>query len=673
MKINTFYGVSVAFYPEHFDRKYWEQNISLIKETGMNVVRIGEFCWDMLEIEEGKYSPEWLNELFHLFEKYDIKVIMCTPTAASPYWVCEKYPETLPVAENGSIIGFGGRRHTCPSSPKYRELCQKITAWLTKHFGQNKQIIAWHIDNELGHPDCYCEQCSQAFKKFLKHKFNTIEALNQTLVSTFWSQTYRAFDEVSLPTSGSNPGLQFLYRKFISELWVDYFCNQKEVITNAGCIQPITTNMMPPWYGYDHYQMGENEDIICYDTYPVSHPFGFCLETMAFFAAQHRGFKGDRNFWIMEMQTGSMYSTMLQKGELKYYTMAHFALGANLINYFRWDMPGNGSERLNQAIVHPAGGKLKNYDEIKHTAGEINGIAEMIEGTEIAETEIAIVFDFPSWWSDLAKKVYKTKNLMADFGTKKLLEQIEYPYLSCAHFKALMQNGFMPDVISVNSDLSKYRLIITPALHCIDDSIAEKLTDFVQNGGTLICNTLTGVMDENAKLSDCLPPGKLAGLFGVEVTDWGCNPCKDKLNIMLEDISLEVSQWLEVLRPLEGTETLGRFNIESFSEYAPITINKTGGGNAIYLSSELSPPSLSEFYRFITSSIMNLQSEIDCQDGVYRIIRKSDSRELNFIINSSNIENSIHLEGSYLDVIHNIKVSNCLKLKPFEVVCLTGH
>ena len=53
--MDLLYGFS--FYPEHIDQEEdYQKDLKLIAESGANVVRMGEFCWDVLEPTEGVYD-----------------------------------------------------------------------------------------------------------------------------------------------------------------------------------------------------------------------------------------------------------------------------------------------------------------------------------------------------------------------------------------------------------------------------------------------------------------------------------------------------------------------------------------------------------------------------------------------------------------------------------------
>jgi len=86
--------IGVDYYPEHWPRERWEIDIKLMKEAGFNVVRLAEFAWVLMEPSEGNFDFQWLDDVISILEKYDIKVILGTPTAVMPAWLARKYPET---------------------------------------------------------------------------------------------------------------------------------------------------------------------------------------------------------------------------------------------------------------------------------------------------------------------------------------------------------------------------------------------------------------------------------------------------------------------------------------------------------------------------------------------------------------------------------------------------
>ena len=181
--------LGAAYYPEDWPLEQIDQDIALMKELGMNVMRIGEFAWSRMEPEEGKYDWNWLHKVIKKLEQAEIAVILGTPTCTPPIWLVEKYPEVLVMDPDGRRHQHGARRHACPNSPVYREYVKKIVTALAQEFGKAPNLIGWQIDNELYPPPggCCCPVCLKGFQEWLRKRFdNEIEKLNQAWGTYLW-------------------------------------------------------------------------------------------------------------------------------------------------------------------------------------------------------------------------------------------------------------------------------------------------------------------------------------------------------------------------------------------------------------------------------------------------------------------------------------------------------
>ncbi len=48
--------MGVCYYPEHWDRSLWRDDLRRMRETGISVVRVAEFAWNKVEPEEEKFT-----------------------------------------------------------------------------------------------------------------------------------------------------------------------------------------------------------------------------------------------------------------------------------------------------------------------------------------------------------------------------------------------------------------------------------------------------------------------------------------------------------------------------------------------------------------------------------------------------------------------------------------
>jgi beta-galactosidase len=60
------------------------QDIALMKDAGMSVVRVGESTWSLWEPEDGAFEHAWMDRVVDAMHQAGIKVIMGTPTYSIP-------------------------------------------------------------------------------------------------------------------------------------------------------------------------------------------------------------------------------------------------------------------------------------------------------------------------------------------------------------------------------------------------------------------------------------------------------------------------------------------------------------------------------------------------------------------------------------------------------------
>ena len=73
----------------------------------------------------------FFDQVIEKCKEYDLKVMMCVPTATMPRWLNLKYPEIMAKDEFGHSQPFGGRRGYCYNSDIYLQKALSLTApWL---------------------------------------------------------------------------------------------------------------------------------------------------------------------------------------------------------------------------------------------------------------------------------------------------------------------------------------------------------------------------------------------------------------------------------------------------------------------------------------------------------------------------------------------------------------
>ena len=265
------YTVGVCYYPEHWPKTIWRDDLMRMKAAGISTVRVAEFAWAIFEPQEGEFSFEFFSFL-DLCKEIGLSVIFGTPTAAPPAWLTEKYPEALNALKDGTLLRHGARRQYNYNSRVYWSLSARIVEQLAQHYGQHPAIIGWQLDNEFNceTDEFYSDADHQAFRMFVKEKYGTLDALNEAWGTVFWSETYTDWSQVYCPrpvlNDGSNPHLLLDYSRFISESCIRFAGMQADIIRRYKKPEDfITTNGL--FTNLDNHRM-QNEilDVYTYDS-----------------------------------------------------------------------------------------------------------------------------------------------------------------------------------------------------------------------------------------------------------------------------------------------------------------------------------------------------------------------------------------------------------------------
>jgi beta-galactosidase len=560
--------LGTAWYPEQWPDSRWEEDLTLMQQAGIRMVRVGEFAWSRMEPSEGQYDLDWLDRAIAAAAKHGIYSVVGTPTAAPPAWLTQKYPETLRVDEEGHRAEHGNRQQFNFANPKYRELARNIAEQMSKRFGHNPWVLGWQIDNEYSDLSFDADTKAQ-FQQWLKARYGTLDNLNARWTTSYWSETIFDWSQIPIQTQYGNPGLLLAWKRFVSDTWRSYQKNQLDVIrANSDPRQFITTNTMGWFDGFDHYIVEQDLDLAAWDDYVGQGHLDAAKNGFAHDLT--RGFKG-KNFWVMETQPGSVnwapVNNCLDKGEVRAMAWHAIGHGADVVSYWQWRSALNGQEQYHGTLVGADGTPVPLYEEAQQIGREFAKAGPALAGMSI-KSEVAILHSYDSRWAidwQRHNKNYDPKD-----------ELVSY-------YRPLRAISQSIDVIPPTSALSQYKLVVAPGLNVLSDAAAKNLAEYVRQGGHLVLGQRSAMKDDDNGLQPRRQPGPLAELLGGRV---------EQYYALVDPVPVEGSfgagqgkLWAELLSAKDGTEVLERYSKSNgWLDGKPAAITrKVGKGRITYI------------------------------------------------------------------------------------------
>ena len=609
-----------------------EEDARLMKEAGVNLVSVGIFSWASLEPEEGVYRFDWLKDVLDRLYRAGVSVLLATPSAARPAWMSQKYPEVLRV-ENGARNLHGGRENHCFTSPVYRKFVTRMNTRLAEEFGTHPAVKGWHISNEYC-GECHCELCQNAFREWLKTKYKTLSALNDAWWTAFWSKTFSSWDEIHSPEKNGETqlcGLTLDWRRFVSDQTRSFVRCETAPIRKITPNLPVTINTMGFFYGLDYSSFADTVDFVGYDSYPLwgkGTDYENALET-AFTFDLVRGFL-NKPWSLMECTPSQVnwheVCRLKKPGMHLLSSVQAVAHGSDTVMMFQWRKSRGGPEKFHGAVVgHDGSDQTRVFGEVKQVGKTLPLLKDIVNAQ--TRSQVALIFDQENRW--------------ALDGAQGPLRDKDYFGVTFDHYKALSAQGVNVDVIDEEKPLDGYKIVAAPYLYMVKPGVSEKLTAFVQNGGTLVLSFFCGQTDENDLCFQGGAPGPLKALSGVwaEETDPLYPGQKNRFLVKSDRLrgvrgEYECGFLCDILRP-EGAETFAEYGDDWYAGTPAVTVQKTGKGETWYVAARPEARFLNDFYAslFENSAVSPICPRLS--PGVMAAEREKDGRKFAFLLNFS--------------------------------------
>lgn len=585
--------------PEQWPKEVWKEDIRLMQKAGVNLVSLGIFSWANLEPRDGEYTFGWLDEIMDMLHQGGISVDMATATASPPAWLSKAHPEMLPIDFDGVQRSFGGRQAYCTASDVYRRKAAQLVEKIAERYANHPAVVMWHSNNEYAchNPHCYCENSRKAFVAWLKEKYASLDELNTSWGTDFWSQRYHEWDEIQVPkrtTDGThpNPGAQLDFRRFSSDNTLELFKMERDIIKRYDKKNPVTTNFMSMKFTYvlDYFKWAKEVDFVSTDHYLAQHDILNHID-LAQMADLTRGFADGKQWLLMEHSSSAVNwqpkNFAKVPGQEKRNALSFVARGSQGVMYFQWRQGQAGSERFHSAMVPHAGEDTRVYREVAELGNLLKQHPEL-SAHETDRAQIAMVFDYEQGWAMMQQ------NLPTD--------DISYSDTVAKWYRALWELGLRVDFVEADASaetLAQYKLVLMPMVHMLSEKQERTFTEYAQKGGNLVVGYFSNIADRTLRVKLGGYGGKLVkDVIGVYVEEF--YPLRES-SIKLSN-GLTATLWSELSRS-EGAEVIATFDGGDAKGSVALAKRNLGSSHAYYQGTELDNDSQKKFFSEIAGSL----------------------------------------------------------------------
>lgn len=254
----------------------------------------------------------------------------------------------------------------------------------------------------------------------------------------------------------------------------------------------------------------------------------------------------------------------------------------------------------------------------------------------------------------------------------KPVNEPDFSYMDFAQklYYNLERSGIHADVVSVYGDFSRYKALVLPASFILETETAERLKEYVRQGGILISTFLTGVKNED-NLGYTVPlPAGLTEVFGMQVQE--VEPVfesnQTELDIKLSHLECEQEirlktkdrAWSELLAG--DSKGLGYYAETYKKDGMVISEHSYGDGKAYYIGTDLENSVWQAIFRSLLEPVCQWKDEIEAPEGVQVMSRIWKGKQIYFLFNFSGVKQRITIPQGKTDFLKQEKLSDEIEL-----------
>lgn len=499
-----------AYYDEYMPYERVDEDFRLMREAGMNTIRIGESTWATYEPLEGQFD---FSHLIHVLDKAQaqgMQVIVGTPTYAVPVWLVEKDPTVMVDSHHGRAR-YGARQLMDITNKTYLYYGERIIRKQLEIASCYSCVIGYQLDNETKHFDTCSPEVQRRFREMLRSKYGTVEKLNQAFNFHYWSNAVGRWDDLPDVRGTINGSYRAEFERFQRSLVTEFLLWQEKIVReylHEG--QFLTHNFDFGWQGHSY---GVQPDVP-HDTASTAltlagcdiyHPMQKKLTGVeaAFCGSLTRCLK-DARYLVCETEAQGFPEWTPYPGQLYQMGMMHAANGACGVMYWHWASLHNACETYWKGVLSHDLQPNAVYREAMRLGADLKKLSPMLENA-VPTSRIALL---------VSNEALTGLKLFPLPGGYTYNDVVRWMFDACYHLNLPV------DVVFSAHALDAYDLLLVPAMYAASDEQVEAIHHFAERGGHVIASFKTAFADDTLTVRHEAQPYGLTDVLGIQYQEF---------------------------------------------------------------------------------------------------------------------------------------------------------
>jgi beta-galactosidase len=535
-----------AYYHEYQPSPRLDTDLDLMVAAGFTVIRVGESVWSTWEPEDGRFDLDWLAPVLDGAHRRGIRVVLGTPTYAAPPWLARRYPEIAGDTATGRSMPWGGRQEMDYTHPAFRFHAERVVRRVVARYVDHPAVIGFQVDNEPGLMLFHNRGVFQRFVDELRHRYGTVDRLNEAWGLTYWSHRLSTWADLWTPDGNWQPQYDLAWRTFQAALTTEFITWQAEIVREyARDDQFVTTCIAYERPGVDDVGLTETLDVTAGNPYYAMQDALTVPSTAAlpqgwttsgawtlFLSADRMYASKQAPFLVTETNAGAIGGSATNfpafDGQWRQAAWAFVARGAEMIEYWHWHTTHFGTETYWVGILPHDQQPGRVYAELSRLGAEFAAAGDRVVGLR-PDAEVGLLYSVRSKWGLAFQAAFAKpgRTVVSPDDT----DQRSYHRILEAFYRGSFDAGVParlvhdrqllgpdgPDPAALAAELP---VLIVPGLLVAGDELLAWLRAYAAAGGHLVIGPRTAYGDDEGRARTEVKPAHLADAAGVRYQEF---------------------------------------------------------------------------------------------------------------------------------------------------------